>query len=113
MVDGHSDYGTAFGRFADEYLPSLGGRATVIVAGDARNNYHDPNLAALHRIAGGARGLFWLNPEHRRHWDTGDSVIGRYAEVCDGVHEVRSLRQLAAFVERVALPATRPVRRVA
>jgi hypothetical protein len=32
--------------------------------------------------------------------------------VCDGVHEVRTLRQLAAFVEQVALPNTRVVRRV-
>ncbi len=39
--------------------------------------------------------------------------MGAYGAVCDEVHEVRNLRQLSAFVERVALPVSRPVRRPA
>jgi hypothetical protein len=35
-----------------------------------------------------------------------------YAEACDEVHEVRNLRQLERFVERVAIPVSRPVRRL-
>jgi uncharacterized protein with von Willebrand factor type A (vWA) domain len=112
-LDGHSDYGNALGRFADDYLEVVTPRSTVIVAGDARNNYHDANVPAARRIAATARALFWINPEQRRYWDTGDSVIGSYEPVCDGVFEVRNLRQLAAFVERVAIPVTRPVRRIA
>jgi len=67
--------------------------------------------AALDLIARRSRALFWLNPERRGAWDTGDSVLGAYRPLCDGVYEVRTLRQLAAFVEQVALPVTRPVRR--
>ena len=111
--DGHSDYGRVFGRFAAEHLGRLGPRTTVIVTGDARTNYRDPNPAALDRIARSSRALFWLNPERRGAWDSGDSVLGVYRPVCDGVYEVRTLRQLAAFVEQVALPAARPVRRPA
>ena len=111
-LDGRSDYGRAFGQFVEGYLGRLSPRTTVIVTGDARSNYRDPNLAALHRIAQSARALFWLNPERSRAWDTGDSIFGTYRTVCDGVHEVRTLRQLAAFVEQVALPSTRVVRRV-
>jgi uncharacterized protein with von Willebrand factor type A (vWA) domain len=111
--DGHSDYGRAFGRFAAEHLGRLGPRTTVIVTGDARTNYRDPNPAALDAIARSSRALFWLNPERRGAWDSGDSVLGVYRPICDGVYEVRTLRQLAAFVEQVALPATRPVRRPA
>jgi uncharacterized protein with von Willebrand factor type A (vWA) domain len=85
----------------------------VIVTGDARTNYRDPNPAALDAIARSSRALFWLNPERRGAWDSGDSVLGVYRPICDGVYEVRTLRQLAAFVEQVALPATRPVRRPA
>lgn len=110
-MDGHSDYGHAFGAFVDRYQGVVGPRTTVIVAGDARTNYHDPNREALQRIAADARALYWLNPESHRYWDTGDSVIGVYAKVCDEVHEVRNLRQLSRFVEKVALPSTRPVRR--
>ena len=111
--DGHSDYGRAFGRFAADHLGRLGPRTTVIVTGDARTNYRDPNPAALDLIARRSRALFWLNPERRAAWDSGDSVLGVYRPLCDGVYEVRTLRQLAAFVEQVALPASRPVRRQA
>jgi uncharacterized protein with von Willebrand factor type A (vWA) domain len=112
-LDGHSDYGNAFGRFLEDDFDAITSRTVVIVTGDARTNYHDPNAAALMRIASAARSLYWLNPERRRYWDTGDSVMGIYAAVCDEVHEVRNLRQLERFVERVAIPVTRPVRRLA
>ena len=111
-LDGHSDYGSALGMFADRWADQLTPKTTVIVTGDARNNYHDPNLPALRTIAQNSRALFWLNPEQHRYWDTGDSVISTYAEVCDGVYEVRNLRQLEGFVEKVAVPVTRSVRRV-
>ncbi|MBI5157699.1 MAG: VWA domain-containing protein [Acidimicrobiia bacterium] len=111
-LDGHSDYGNAFLTFRERFAESISPKTTVIVTGDARTNYHSPNVAALGDIAAGARALYWLNPEARRYWDTGDSVMGAYAAVCDEVHEVRNLRQLAGFVEQVALPVSRPVRRL-
>ena len=110
-LDGRSDYGRAFGQFVEDYSGRLGSRTTVIVTGDARSNYRNPNLAALHRIAQSSRALFWLNPERSRAWDSGDSLLATYRSVCDGVYEVRTLRQLAAFVEQVALPTARRVRR--
>jgi uncharacterized protein with von Willebrand factor type A (vWA) domain len=113
-LDGHSDYGNAFGLFVDQHLDRVvTPRTTVIVTGDARANYHDPNVAALRSIAGAAKALYWLNPEPHRYWDTGDSVMGAYSALCDEVTEVRNLRQLEAFVERVALPRARAVRPIA
>ncbi len=112
-LDGHSDYGNAFGQFQERYAAELTPRSTLIVTGDARSNYHDPNAGALAEIARAARALFWLNPEARRYWDTGDSVMGAYAPWCDGVYEVRNLRQLAGFVEKVALPTHRRLARPA
>jgi uncharacterized protein with von Willebrand factor type A (vWA) domain len=111
-LDGHSDYGNAFLTFRERFSESISPKTTVIVTGDARTNYHNPNVAALGEVAAGARALYWLNPEATRYWDTGDSVMGAYSAVCDEVHEVRNLRQLAEFVERVALPVSRPVRRM-
>jgi uncharacterized protein len=111
-LDGHSDYGHALGQFVDEYLDSVSPSATVIVTGDARTNYHDPNADALRVVAARTRALFWLNPEHSRYWGTGDSVIDVYAPICDAVYEVRNLRQLERFVEHIALPReTRPAAR--
>lgn len=106
-LDGHSDYGNAFHQFQHRYLGELTPRSVLIVTGDARTNYHDPNVVAFAEAASLARAVYWLNPEAQRYWDTGDSVIDAYAPFCDGVFEVRNLRQLERFVEEVALPRGR------
>jgi uncharacterized protein with von Willebrand factor type A (vWA) domain len=49
-----------------------------------------------------ARHVYWLNPEPRSYWNTGDSIIGEYATHCDGVFECRNLRQLERFVDNLA-----------
>ena len=101
--DGHSDYGSAFEIFRAEFFDAVTPKSTVIVTGDARNNYRDSGDAVLRRVAHEARSLHWLNPEAKRYWDTGDSIMSTYAPLCDAVHEVRTMRQLEHFVERVAL----------
>lgn len=113
-LDGHSDYGNAFATFRDRFLEdAVTTRTTVIVTGDARSNYHDANVEALRDISRSARALFWLNPEQQRYWDTGDSIMGAYSPWCDEVSEVRNLRQLERFVEKVSIPTTRPIRPIA
>jgi uncharacterized protein with von Willebrand factor type A (vWA) domain len=106
--DGHSDYGHALEQFAEEHRDAVSAASTILVTGDARNNYRETGVGVLADLATTARATHWLNPEPERYWDTGDSVMGVYAPVCDGVHEVRTLRQLQAFVEAVALPRHRP-----
>ncbi|MFK0288668.1 VWA domain-containing protein [Streptomyces sp. NPDC090499] len=101
-LDGRSDYGNALETFWRDHARDLRARSTVLVLGDARTNHHAPRADALARIAGSCGHLFWLNPESRAAWDSGDSVIGRYARSCDEVVECRNLRQLRAFVERLA-----------
>ncbi len=100
-VDGHSDYGHALGVFRDNYFDGIGPRTTVLILGDARNNYHAPQSWIVKAMQDKARQVFWLNPEPRSYWDTGDSIVGEYAPYCDGVFEVRNLRQLEAFVNRL------------
>jgi len=69
------------------------------VTGDARNNYRpDAAPEVLRALHDQARAIYWLNPEPRADWDTTDSIIATYAGHCDGVCEVRNLRQLEAFV---------------
>jgi uncharacterized protein with von Willebrand factor type A (vWA) domain len=82
-------------------------RTTVIVTGDARNNYRPARDAVLGDVARSARALVWLNPEPRAYWDTGDSAMSQYGRHCTSVHEVRTLRQLEEFVETLTLPARR------
>ncbi|MBW3587836.1 MAG: VWA domain-containing protein [Actinobacteria bacterium] len=100
-LDGHSDYGHAFSQFLQRYGDALSPKTTVLVLGDARSNFRDPLAERLHEIRDRVRKLYFLNPEPHRHWDTGDSIVSKYSPVCDGVFEVRNLRQLAQFIERI------------
>ncbi|MBD0420116.1 VWA domain-containing protein [Streptomyces sp. TRM S81-3] len=97
---GSSDYGVALGEFAERYGDAVGPRTTVFVLGDARTNMSDPNLAAVRRIADRARRMYWLNPEQRSRWGTGDSAAPAYAELVE-MHECRNARQLGALVSRL------------
>ncbi len=106
---GSSDYGFVLRDFASQYAHQLTRRSVLLVVGDARTNYLDPAQAAfaeLHRRAG---QVYWLNPEPRRYWNEGDSVIGRYAPWCAQVRECRTLRQIADFVQSLAAGPARNV----
>jgi uncharacterized protein with von Willebrand factor type A (vWA) domain len=105
--DGHSDYGRSFTEMWERYSDAVSSRSTVIITGDARNNYRDAGAEAFERIVDRSRATLWLNPEPQRYWDTGDSVMSGYGSVCDSVDQVRTLRQLEAFVERATLPVLR------
>lgn len=101
-LDGHSDYGHAFEVFCQRHRDALTPRTTVLVLGDARNNYRAANVWALKEIRAHAKRLFWLNPEPATQWDSGDSIASDYARVCDQMVECRNLRQLAGFIEQLA-----------
>jgi uncharacterized protein with von Willebrand factor type A (vWA) domain len=100
-ADGHSNYGNVFATFEERYGADLDGRSTLLIMGDARNNYRDPGLEVLRRLAERARHLYWLNPEPRDEWDTTDSIMSAYTPHCDQVFEVRNLRQLVACVDEI------------
>ncbi len=97
---GRTNYGRAFAKFEESYADALGPKSSLLILGDARSNYSDLNLDVLKRLAGSARHSWWLNPEHRRHWDTGDSAATRYGEVVPMV-ECRNLTQLGEFVHDI------------
>ena len=100
--EGHSDYGAALEAFWARYGADVGPRTTVLVLGDARSNYHPARSEVVAELSRVARHVYWLNPEPRAYWDSGDSVMGEYAPHCDGVFECRNLRQIGRFVEVLA-----------
>jgi uncharacterized protein with von Willebrand factor type A (vWA) domain len=100
-VDGHSDYGHAFEAFWERWGRDINTKTTVLLLGDARNNYHAAQAWVLGEMAKKARHVYWLNPEPRSYWDTGDSIVGQYATHCDGAYECRNLKQLEKFVEQL------------
>jgi uncharacterized protein with von Willebrand factor type A (vWA) domain len=98
--DGHSDYGHAFEVFADRYGGAVTPRTSLLVLGDGRTNYRDPGLPVLRTLVATARHAYWLNPEARGRWGSGDSAAPRYAEVVEMV-ECRTVAQLERFVTRL------------
>ncbi len=102
-VYAHSDFGRAFRGFVSDHIGAINKRTTVIVLGDARNNYNLPHDWCLREIRQRARKVIWLNPESRNTWDFGDSEIGRYAVHCDMVEECRNLNQLYRVVDQLVV----------
>jgi uncharacterized protein with von Willebrand factor type A (vWA) domain len=100
--DGHSDYGHAIETFAERYPDAITPRTSLLILGDARNNYRATGVHTLRGLVAEARHAYWLNPEPRSYWNTGDSIVSDYGRFCDGVYECRNLRQLQHFVEQVA-----------
>jgi hypothetical protein len=97
-----SDFGKVLQHFWQEYGENLLTRNTlVLVLGDARNNRRPPRPDLLVRLRDRVKKLIWLNPEPQGRWNSGDSVISRYAPVCDAVLECSNLRQLQAALKQV------------
>jgi uncharacterized protein with von Willebrand factor type A (vWA) domain len=98
-----SNFGHAFHDFWRDHLSTIDNRTTVLVLGDARNNYNDPKAWCLRDVHNKAKNVVWLNPESPSAWGFGDSVMDRYMPYCDVVEECRNLRQLAKIVDQIVL----------
>jgi uncharacterized protein with von Willebrand factor type A (vWA) domain len=100
-VFAHSDFGRAFRTFHRDYLGAVNNRTTVIILGDARNNYNLAHEWVLRDIRVRAKQVIWLNPESRLTWGFGDSEMDRYLPFCDLVEECRNLNQLYRVIDHL------------
>jgi uncharacterized protein with von Willebrand factor type A (vWA) domain len=100
-VFAHSDFGRAFRAFHRDFIGAVNHRTTVIVLGDARNNYNLPHEWVLKEVQQRAKQVIWLNPENRLTWGFGDSEMDRYLPFCDVVEECRNLNQLYRVIDQM------------
>ena len=98
-----SNFGFAFHEFWKNHLAAVDNKTTVIILGDARNNYNDAKAWCIRDIQNKAKNVVWLNPESPSAWGFGDSVMDRYMPYCDIVEECRNLRQLSKVVDQIVL----------
>ena len=98
--DGHSDYGHAFVSFMDRWPNVLSPRSALLVLGDGRNNYRNPETDLLARMVAASRHAHWLNPEPKHLWGSGDSATKKYEDVIT-MHECRSAKQLASVIDNL------------
>lgn len=100
-VFAHSDFGRAFKTFHRDYLGAVNNRTTVIILGDARNNYNLPHEWVLRDVQARAKQVIWLNPERKMTWGFGDSEMDRYLPYCDLVEECCNLNQLYRVIDHL------------
>jgi uncharacterized protein with von Willebrand factor type A (vWA) domain len=106
IIMGRTDYGSAFLDFKESWLDTVTEKTTVLILGDARNNYGDPRAEILREIRDRSRRLIWLNPESEPFWGTGDSEMKRYLPHCDLVRKCNTLNHLERLVEVLMTKAT-------
>jgi uncharacterized protein with von Willebrand factor type A (vWA) domain len=106
VIMGRTDYGGALLDFKDSWLDTVTEKTTVLILGDARNNYGDPRAEILREIKERSRRLIWLNPESEPFWGTGDSEMKKYLPHCDLVQKCNTLTHLERLVEVLMRTAT-------
>lgn len=95
---GRTDYDQSFRDFRENYLDSVSRKTTVLILGDARNNYAEAQTGILKTIFERSKRLIWLNPETPSFWGTGDSEMKKYMPFCSRVKECNTLHHLEGVV---------------
>ena len=98
-----TDYGLTFRRFKNDYLDILNKKTTLIIIGDGRTNYGNPEEKILGEMRDRSRRVIWLNPETPYFWYTGDSEMRTYMDYCDEVRPCQNLNQLLDFIHSLVL----------
>lgn len=97
----NTDLGQSLLHFQRDFLDAVDHRTTVIMVGDGRNNYNNPEIESFNDIKRRARRLIWLTPESPMLWGSGDSDMLRYLPFCSAVYEVNNMASLAEAVDRM------------
>lgn len=96
---GRTDYGAAFQDFRELALDDVTRKTTILILGDARNNYGDPRSDILKTLHDRSRRVIWLNPEPPAFYGSGDSEMKRYFPYCSLVRQCSTVRQLERAVD--------------
>ena len=84
-------------------MDTINKKTTVIIIGDGRTNYGNPEEGVLEEMRDRSRRIIWLNPETEQFWNSGDSEMRTYEVLCNEVRACSNLNQLAAFIQDLVL----------
>jgi uncharacterized protein with von Willebrand factor type A (vWA) domain len=98
-----TDYGMTFRQFKNNYIDILNKKTTLIIIGDGRSNYSNPEEQILEEMQEKSRRLIWLNPETPYFWYSGDSEMRTYQTFCHEVRPCQNLNQLLDFITSLVL----------
>ncbi len=101
-LTGYSHYGNMFREFAANYLSSLNKNTTVLILGDAKNNWNKVDGSEiLGGIRDNAAALYWLNPMNVSLWHSDDCLMGKYIKNCTRAYQCSNISQLEEFISEV------------
>jgi len=98
VLMGRTDYDRSFRDFKEKHLDAVTRKTTVLIIGDARNNYADTEVDNLKTIYRRCKKLIWLNPDIPSYWGSGDSEIKKFMPYCHMVRECNTLNHLERLV---------------
>ena len=96
--NGSTDYGQMLDDFRSHCMNDVNNKTTIIILGDARNNYGDPKSEILREMYDKSKRVIWLNPEPKMSWTVGDAEMKKYAPCCHQVEVCNSLMHLERVV---------------
>ena len=99
--NGSTDYGQMLMDFRSHCLKDVDSKTTIIILGDARNNYGDPKSEILREMYDKAQRVIWLNPEPKSSWTVGDAEMKKYAPCCHQTEVCNSLVHLERVVSNL------------
>ena len=95
---GSTDYSSALSDLVSICIDEIDKKTTVVILGDARNNFGPDKAELLKLVKDRAKQVYWLNPEGTYRWNTGDSVMNTYSAYCSKVFECGTLTQLERVI---------------
>ncbi len=98
---GFSNYGRVWEQFKNDYIHTLTPQTTLIILGDARNNWQPDGTEYLSIITGRCRRTVWLNPLPQISWSINDCIMDTYAPFCSLVLECRNAQQLSLAMKKI------------
>ncbi len=99
--NGSTDYGRMLMDFKHQCMNDVNNKTTIIILGDARNNYGDPKSEILREMYDKAKRVIWLNPEPKMSWTVGDAEMKKYAPCCHQTEVCNSLTHLERVVSNL------------
>ena len=103
---GGSDYGTTLLDLEDQCMDDIDNKTTVLILGDARNNFLEPRSEVMQLLHQRAKRVIWLNPEPENFWKTGDSVMYKYRPYCHLASTCNTLEHLERMLDNLLKAAT-------
>jgi uncharacterized protein len=104
--NGSTDYGQMFMDFKNQCMNDVNNKTTIIILGDARNNYGDAKSEILREMYDKSKRVIWLNPEPKMSWTVGDAEMKKYAPCCHQTEVCNSLVHLERVVSNLLRSAT-------